>query len=268
MPASRLILFTDLDGTLLDHHTYDWRPAQAALDRLAELGIPLVLNSSKTAPEIRALREALGNDDPYIVENGAGVVIPAGYFDAGPEEVITTGASRASILEVLGQLRAKGFRFTGFADLSAAGLAEATGLDEEAAIRAADRVGTEPLTWEGSPEELADFRSELAKRELCMKEGGRFFHVMGQFDKADGLRQLMTRYRAQTPDRHCVSVALGDSLNDQDMLAGADLAVIIAGAKSDRIELPPEHPVIRSTEPGPLGWNQCVFKVLAQHGYS
>lgn len=43
-----LILFSDLDGTLLDHDTYDWSPAQPALKQLAALEVPLVLTSSKT----------------------------------------------------------------------------------------------------------------------------------------------------------------------------------------------------------------------------
>lgn len=267
MDKPRLIVFTDLDGTLLDHDTYDWRPALPALQCLAELGLPLVLNSSKTRPEIEALRDELDNDHPFIVENGAGVVIPAGYFDGGPEEVITTGASRAAILEVLSTQKARGYRFFGFSDLSPGELARLTGLTPEAAAMAGDRIGTEPILWQDSSTRLASFRDALAERDLQLQQGGRFLHVMGRFDKADGMHQLMTRYQSQTPDWPCRSVALGDSLNDRDMLAGADLAVVIAGVNASRIELPADHPVIRSTERGPTGWNQSVSEVLTRFGY-
>lgn len=267
MAPPKLIFFSDLDGTLLDHHTYDWRPARPALGQLADRGLPLILNSSKTGPEIRALREQLGNGHPYIVENGAGVVIPAGYFDGGPEEVITTGASRAVILRALASLRHRGYRFTSFADLSAAQLATLTGLDEVSAGMAADRMGTEPLVWEDSPEAMAGFRRALADSGLVTQQGGRFLHVMGRFDKADGLVHLMARYRARFPEQRCVSIGLGDSLNDQQMLAGADLAVVIAGENSGQIRLPKGHPVVRSTEPGPVGWNRCVLDILSRYGY-
>ena len=267
MKNPRLILFSDLDGTLLDHDTYDWRPARPALQRLDDLGIPLVLVSSKTGPEIRTLRETLGNRHPYILENGAGVVIPAGYFDGGPEEVITTGRPRSSILEILAALKARGYRFTGFADLSPAQLATLTGLDEDLARMAGDRIGTEPLRWEGTAAELAQFRRDLSDQGLTLQQGGRFQHVMGRFDKADGMVQLMQRYRARTPQQHCVAVALGDSPNDQAMLDGADLAIIIAGVNASRIQLSAEHPLIRSVEPGPAGWNRCVLEVISRYGY-
>ncbi|MFQ5696467.1 MAG: mannosyl-3-phosphoglycerate phosphatase, partial [Terriglobia bacterium] len=48
----RLIVFTDLDATLLDHQTYSWAAAEPALRRLRLLGIPLVFCTSKTRAEV------------------------------------------------------------------------------------------------------------------------------------------------------------------------------------------------------------------------
>lgn len=260
--APQWVFFTDLDGTLLDHHNYNWAPALPALRALEARGLPLVINSSKTAAEIRALRVQLDNHHPYIVENGAAVVVPENYFAPGPERVVTTAATREALLTVLHRLRAEGFRFTGFSDLSVTGLAQLTGLDEAAAALAADRKATEPLLWEGDDQELSDFRRALACHGLQLLEGGRFLHVMGQFDKADGLRYLMSQWRRLPGGDGVRSVALGDGPNDRDMLAGADLAVIIQGVNSDRIDWPPARPVIRSREPGPVGWNTCVLEIL------
>ena len=80
-PAARLpvplLVFTDLDGTLLDHETYDHSPARPALSRLKAIGAGVVLASSKTAAEIAPLRSDLGLEDwPAIVENGGGVLAP------------------------------------------------------------------------------------------------------------------------------------------------------------------------------------------------
>lgn len=46
--GNEIIVFTDLDGTLLDHDTYGFEPARPALAMLARKKIPVTLNSSKT----------------------------------------------------------------------------------------------------------------------------------------------------------------------------------------------------------------------------
>lgn len=188
MARPRLILFSDLDGTLLDHDNYDWRAAQPALAKLRSSGIPLILNSSKTLPEIRALRQEMGNADPFIVENGAAVVIPPHIFGNSEEDVVNFGATRAQVLAVLERLRAEGARFRGFEDMSVEELAAEAGLDVAAAGLAKQRVGTEPLLWQGTDEERAEFEAALAREGLRLVAGGRFLHAMGVFDKADGAR--------------------------------------------------------------------------------
>lgn len=266
MTKTRLIIFTDLDGTLLDHHTYSWQPATPALTRIRKAGIPLILTSSKTAAEIQVLRNELGIRDPYIVENGAAVVIPEGVFGASREQVIPFGASRAVVLSVLGRLRTADAPFRSFADMSAEELAETTGLDVASASRARQRYGTEPLLWLGSDEELVRFRQELARENLRLVKGGRFWHAMGQFDKADGARFLLRKYQEHSPGNR-VAIALGDSPNDQQLLASADIAVVIRGVNSDQVQLPPGRHLVRSLQPGPEGWNHCVLSLLCEYGY-
>ena len=47
-----LIIFTDLDGSLLDEETYRASPADSLFETLNTHGIPVVFNSSKTFPEM------------------------------------------------------------------------------------------------------------------------------------------------------------------------------------------------------------------------
>ncbi|TYC59084.1 HAD-IIB family hydrolase [Marinobacter sp. BW6] len=271
MARPHLIIFSDLDGTLLDHDDYRWQAASQALDRLRAANIPLVLNSSKTMPEIRALRKELGNTDPFIVENGAAVVIPARVLGNAVEEVVNFGATRDRVLEVLGAQRTKGARFKGFADMSADELAAETGLDRAAAERAKDRLGTEPLVWQGTEEELAQFEVALGSEQLRLVPGGRFLHAMGIFDKADGARFLLNKYREQCREQHgdepVLAIALGDSPNDQQMLESADIPVVIRGVKSEQVRLPSARHAMRSLKPGPEGWNECVLNLLFEYGY-
>ena len=71
-----IIVFTDLDGTLLDHNDYSFTAAQPCLDFIRENKIPLIFASSKTSFEIENLCSETNFFHPYIAENGALLCIP------------------------------------------------------------------------------------------------------------------------------------------------------------------------------------------------
>ena len=123
MTDRQLLVFTDLDGTLLDHHTYRFQAASPALERLREAGIPVILNSSKTRPEMESLQQQLGIEAPFIVENGAAAIIPAGNLGKDTGLVVSFSAPLEEVHDVLRSLRQEGYRFRGFMDMDAAGVA-------------------------------------------------------------------------------------------------------------------------------------------------
>ena len=55
-----LLVFSDLDGTLLDSHSYDWQPAAPWLSRLREANVPVILCSSKTSAEMLYCKKRWG----------------------------------------------------------------------------------------------------------------------------------------------------------------------------------------------------------------
>ena len=259
-----LLIFTDLDGTLLDHESYSWAPAAPALAKLRELQVPVILNSSKTAAEIEGLRSALGNDYPYVTENGGGLVLPAGTL---PNQVKTEtgflGRRYAEILEILGNLRLKkNYLFKGFADLGVAGVSEATGLNPAAARLACARESSEPLIWLEDDARLEEMRSDLAVFDLQLVQGGRFQHVMGANDKGKALSWIFKRYRLAYPDGQLTTVALGDGENDRPMLEAADIAVVIRPHQGQPLWLRDHRRVIRPIDKGPQGWQEAISEIL------
>lgn len=255
-----LIVFTDLDGSLLDHRTYAPEAARPALDRLARLGVPLILASSKTAAEIAVLRDAIGcAGDPAIVENGAGVLEGAAG-PAGGEAQDGDDAAYRRLRAALDRLPERlRHGFIGFGDMGTAGVAEATGLAPKAAALAARRQFSEPGIWTGDAGGEAEFTAALAGLGVAARRGGRFLTLSFGGTKADRMAGIAARYGAPP------SLALGDAPNDAEMIAAADWGVIVANPEAPALPaLPGEATgrIRRSAETGPAGWNKEVLRLL------
>ena len=220
-----LLVATDLDATLLDHQTYRYTAALPAIEKLKIYRCPIIFNSSKTEAEQTVLREALQIQAPFIIENGAAIVIPPGQLDhpknASTDAIKVFGPAYSELVDQLDDLRRrKGYRFRGFADLSATEIAEKTGLSLAGATAAQQRSGSEPLCWEDSEAAYAEFVAILSELGLQTTQGGRFRHVMGKTDKGIALTWLVERYKAVFPQRNWTVVALGDSPQRSADVAG------------------------------------------------
>ncbi|WP_430462038.1 HAD-IIB family hydrolase [Thalassolituus sp. LLYu03] len=256
-----LIVITDLDGTLLDHKTYEFRAAQPALSCLRQMKIPCILNSSKTFDEMLGLRERLQNKDPFVCENGGAVFVPRDPGHGFNSEV--TGSSYNSILKVLHQLRTQGFHFRGFNDMTATEVAAMTGLSTDDAELARRRNASEPIIWQDAPERLDEFASALSCHNLRLLKGGRFYHVMGMNDKSEAITFFRDYYRNHWQQEIKV-IAIGDSDNDLAMLEAADFPIVIPG---ENATLTPANPAaIIAACKGPQGFNDALLALLKTIG--
>ncbi|CAD0186710.1 Mannosyl-3-phosphoglycerate phosphatase [Ruegeria sp. THAF57] len=247
----KLLVFSDLDGTLLDHHNYRWAAAQPGLKRLSEIGAGLVLASSKTAAEIAPLQQELGSTRmPAIVENGAGILWP----DAPDIE----GDRYQDLRTVLSQLPTG---FVGFGDMSDQDVADATGLNPIQAARARTRRFSEPGLWTGTEAELDRFVAQARNMGLFASRGGRFLTMSFGKTKADALRDVVQQLR---PSR---SIALGDAPNDIEMLMAADQGVVVANPDGPGIPPFPPHiesRIFRTDSSGPQGWSEAILTLTAE----
>ena len=237
-----LVVFSDVDGTLLDRDTYSWEAARPAVERLRQRRIPLVLCTSKTRVEVEHLRRELGIADPFIVENGSAIV----FDDGGLTEL---GLPYSEIRE---RLVRTGLSFSGYGDLSLEEICRLTGLDPEAARRAARREYSETLfRWQEGLE------TALAAQGLFGVQGTRFFTVTGQgADKGRAVRLLLAKLRED--DAGLRSIGLGDSPNDAPMLAEVDVPVLVQRPGGVWAEI--DLPGLRRVEGvGPVGVLEAVL---------
>jgi mannosyl-3-phosphoglycerate phosphatase len=265
------LVFTDLDGTLLDHDSYRWDEAGPALELCAKLDVPVILVSSKTRAELNALRLELGLASPFISENGGGIFFPGKEpVELPPGACLvddlwkwSLGPPYRKVVAALQEMRdEQGWIIRGFADMTVEEIARLTGLEPSKAKLAAMREYDEPFIID-QPEglEMRRLIDAAERRGLRVTEGGRFFHLHGDCDKGEALERLVRWYKRSYDE--VKTIALGDSPNDFSMLKRADYPVLVKSMR-DYPGIEEEIADLRTTEErGPAGWNAAVTALLS-----
>ncbi|MCG8486965.1 MAG: HAD-IIB family hydrolase [Candidatus Thiodiazotropha sp.] len=257
-PLNGWLVFTDLDGTLLDHHSYDFSPALPALQLLRKKRIPVIPVSSKTHAELNVHKAQLELDGPMVAENGAVIIYPN-------EEPQVAPPGYLMMRDFLVESRTNPeFDFIGFGDMSNEQVMEETGLNRESAQLARQRLASEPLLWHGDQESLRRFQRKAETAGMRLLQGGRFLHLLSDTDKGRAVIHIVKhlRSRGKLINR---TIALGDSDNDRAMLLAADIPIIVRKHDGSHMTLP-ERPDTKVTEePGPAGWNQALLDLIQQY---
>ncbi|MGF1478869.1 MAG: HAD-IIB family hydrolase [Cyanophyceae cyanobacterium] len=262
-----LIIFTDLDGTLLNQDDYDYRPVLPVLAKLKERQIPVIPVTSKTRLEVEVLRQQLQLTDPFIVENGSGIFISASSqrFGSvtGPLKCHRLGCTytqaRAGLQAIASELAVT---LRGFGDLDPEALKQLTGLTIEEAKRAKAREFSEPFV---TPDSVPSKQLEQAAEQqgLRVLVGDRFSHLIAKdTGKGRAVCWLVQQYRSV--NAQLVTVGLGNSPNDEEMLAAVDIAFIVPGRDGPHPELVQRGLPI-APAPGSQGWAAAVAQLAQRY---
>ena len=263
----QIVIFTDLDGTLLDNQTYDFGPALPALKIIQLREIPLILVSSKTRTEIEYLRELLPFKTPFIAENGGGVFFPSSFvlpqeytfIKLGRFHVLFMGKPIKEVLDRSKKLK-DDFNFRGFSEMSVKEIASLTGLTLEDALRASKREFDEPVLLDDPIYDGEIFCEKAAEYGLDCVHGGRFIHLFIGGNKGRAVKKVLDIYKQKKGA--IFSVALGDSPNDISMLKIVDKAVVMQGRDGTYIEGLAHPDIVNVEGNGPGAWNRVVLSIL------
>jgi len=275
----RIVIFTDLDGTLIQHEDYSFAPVKPLLRKLQSKRIPVVLASSKTRTEIEYYRREMKLTDPFIVENGGAIVIPRGYFEPqflrrhlahlqnrGSYACVQLGRPYEELIKVFDEIRAEsGVPIVGFHQMDLHEIVQHTGLDRRQARLAARREYDEPFLIPGNPSAgtVRTVKSLATKRGCRVVKGGRFYHLTGKATKGQAVRALMQIYRVSHQIQ--VFIGLGDSENDLSLLDAVNVPILMA--KPDGTfdaTILRRIPSVKRALAGPAGWLQIVSALLRQ----
>lgn len=265
------VVFTDLDGTLLDPDTYSYEKAVPAIERLKEMEIPIVFCSAKTRAEQEVYRRELVLYHPFIVENGGAIFIPVDYFPFAFDYhkvvdkllVIELATPLEKTKAILNRVKKEnGFSFQGFADMTAVEIAKAIGLNVELARLAKEREYSETIKFDDRGRETDKALEKIKEAGLDWYFGAQFYHVyhvMQGGDKGRAVAILIDLYHRMWSQIR--TIGIGDSLNDLPMLALMDVPILVQ--KKDHSWENVSLPGLRKIEGiGPQGWNSAIAEVI------
>jgi len=272
----KLIVFTDLDGTLLDYSTYSFEKSMPALQLLRDRDIPLVISSSKTAKEVIYYREKLENRHPFISENGGGIFIPRDYFkfrlpstaceiiEEDDYLVMRLGASYSDLRKTLEDLRGEGFHVRGFGDMTVPEIAEIANMSIAEAGMAKERSFDEPFIFEGTEEEANKLFEAITARGFHYTKGN-FLHIIGNSDKGQAVSILAGLYARAFGE--ITTVALGDSPNDIPMLERVECPIIVQSPDKTYAVSGNISNLRRIDAIGSEGWNKAIIQLISETEY-
>ncbi|KAB2879853.1 HAD-IIB family hydrolase [bacterium] len=262
-----VVIFTDLDGTLLNYYDYSYRDALPIIARIREQSIPLIICTSKTRHEVLDFRKELNIEDPFITENGGGIFFQKNHeHEVFNESDYYEGYRLIRLGKYYSEIRAffielkKSFAITGFGDMGVSAIQNLTGLSMDQATKAKRREFTEPFIFES--EQDVFLVDQMARQKgFKVVQGGRFYHLIGsEQDKSVAVERVIQIYENMFQSK-IISIGAGDSMNDYGMLKVVQYPVFIPhpDGKFESMDIPN---LIKAPYAGSKGWNAAIEMVL------
>jgi mannosyl-3-phosphoglycerate phosphatase len=269
-----LVVFSSLDGVLLDDRTLSSDAARPAVSLLQSNRVPLVVSSSGTRAEIEVWQDKHGVHHPFIAESGSAVHVPAGYFAQPPAHAVTRsgyhvvdgGIPYRDVVATLHRLaRQLHVGIESFSQMSVDEVARAYGLSLLDARLAKLREHAEPFRFtDATPKARTRLIHALRAAGFSCVHDGRFYHALARTDIGARVRLLRGCYAAERP---LIAVGIANRLEDLAFLQEVDIPVIVQAGDRASVELFRALPqAVMTRAVGPAGWNEAVQSVMQRFG--
>jgi mannosyl-3-phosphoglycerate phosphatase len=276
--APRHLIFSALEGALVDPRTDSFAGAEEALSELERRKIAFVLLTTRTREEIDPIRRKIGHNHPFVTENGGGIFFPDGYFSLKIPGAVRTarylsvaqGQPYAEVCEALDEIAEEAaVGVAGFHHMSLREIADNTGLRPRSAELARAREFDEPFYFTSADENaIARFVEAAHERGFDTRRGSTFWHLSSKCDPARAVRTLSQLFREATHIKLRL-VGIGGGQVDLPWLRAVDHAILLpdSGGPGESSEDSPENPrrtraIIMGDAPGAVGWNRAILDII------
>ena len=259
--TSKILIFTDLDGTLLDRDNFKFDKVINYIRELIQKDIYIIPNSSKTFKEINNFNRELDEDLPFIVENGAAIYKLNLINSSFPEKIClsreTSEISKIFEKKVSIKFRSK-CRFIN--KLSIDKQEKILGLSKQKIKFALNREYTIPLLFDGSKNEKTSFFKSVSDAGLSLQEGGRVINLCDKVSKAQAMKKVI-KILKKISKEELITIGVGDNFNDLEMLKNSDIPCLVFNDKFTMEKININNCLV-SKKPAPEGWEEVVKLAL------
>ena len=264
MKHNDILIFTDLDGSLLNHINFKFNTIKPFILKCLRNNIRIIPNTSKTKNEVESFSEQLGVDIPFIVENGSAIHnldLVCSHFGKNNKSLILSRTAD-EIFEIFNNKVPFSLRkhCSFLKDMNASKQSKVLGLNGEKLTSALNRLYSIPLILNGSIEiknELVNIFNDL---DIKLHEGGRVINICDNCSKGDAMKIILKKMEDIKKKYH--SIVIGDSPNDMSMLALSNQPCVVPLPDHQNLKNLKIKKVIRANQVAPDGWKEVVLKSL------
>ncbi len=263
---NKILIFTDLDGSLLDRETFKFDKIKNYIIHLLSEGIFIIPNSSKTEKEIISFNRELGFELPYISENGS-AIIGLNLLNKNFPNKIILSREKDDLIKIFNTRVPESLKNKCKLVLKMDKKKQNSilGLSGTSLKNATNRNYTIPFLFEGSKIEKGKLSKILKSHSLTLQEGGRVINLCDNVNKVKSMNKVVRIYKKI--ETNTKVIAVGDNYNDLDMLKNSDLPCLVFNDKFrlDQINI---NNLLVSNKPSPEGWADVIKKALVKLNFN
>ena len=253
----QIIIFTDLDGSLLNKDTFKFDEIQDYFRELVSGDIIIIPNSSKTAAELAYFNKQYNLNLCFIAENGSSIH-GLNLINKKLPNKISMSRPLNKIYEIYNKNTPYYFKqkITFISKLNTKEQEKIFGLPLNQIKLALKRKYTIPINFNGSEIEKNEFFEIINKAGLTIQSGGRVINICDKVNKSKAVVKTL-KLISNEIDQEIATIGVGDNQNDIDMLRETDYSCLVKNDNFNSSLINIDN-LIKSSEPSPQGWADVI----------
>ena len=257
MKQKKIIIFSDLDGTLLDKNTFKFDIIEDYFRELILNGITIIPSSSKTEAELLDFNNHYNLKLSFISENGS-AIHGLDLVNKKLPNKVSISRSIDEIYKIYNETISLDIKqkIIFILNLNFEEQKKFFGLPQDKMLLAKKRNHSIPIQFKGTEIEKKNFIKIMNDVGLSVQSGGRIMNICDNTNKSKAMFKTIELIGKET-DENIITIGVGDNQNDIEMLKNCDYACLVKNDNFDSSLINIDN-LIKSSEPSPKGWADVI----------